>query len=148
MLPVPAACPFGFSVFSALLRVGDKTMFMFRMPTCHHIVTSKELCFTAVILNNHPVRIMMCVIAKGTKTSNIKRVNMLYLSDILSLTLKSHTCTGVVMLTAETEGTDRIIPEPVSTEDILDAIKQTKPTGKALAAKFETWHQEYGSSLS
>ncbi|XP_077556697.1 katanin p60 ATPase-containing subunit A-like 2 [Haemaphysalis longicornis] len=48
----------------------------------------------------------------------------------------------------EADGTDRIIPEPVSTQDILDAIEQTKPTGRLLAAKFETWHQEYGSSLS
>ncbi|XP_040359094.1 katanin p60 ATPase-containing subunit A-like 2 [Ixodes scapularis] len=49
---------------------------------------------------------------------------------------------------AEEDLSDHIAPEPVSTRDILDAVAQTKPTGKLLASRYETWHQEFGSSLS
>lgn len=49
---------------------------------------------------------------------------------------------------AEEDLSDHIAPEPVTTRDILDAVAQTKPTGKLLASRYETWHQEFGSSLS
>ncbi|KAG0436634.1 hypothetical protein HPB47_017851 [Ixodes persulcatus] len=51
-------------------------------------------------------------------------------------------------LVSEEDLSDHIAPEPVSTRDILDAVAQTKPTGKLLASRYETWHQEFGSSLS
>lgn len=38
--------------------------------------------------------------------------------------------------------------EPVTTGDVLEAIAQTRPTSHNVAARYEAWHREFGSSLS
>ncbi|KAH8042429.1 hypothetical protein HPB51_023268 [Rhipicephalus microplus] len=99
----------------------------------------RESCFVAADIDYN----LVSEASEGYSGSDIKIACKEAVMKSLRQALEAAECCD-----NEADGTDRIIPEPVSTEDILDAIKQTKPTGKALAAKFETWHQEYGSSLS
>ncbi|KAH6939253.1 hypothetical protein HPB50_016577 [Hyalomma asiaticum] len=99
----------------------------------------RESCFVAADIDYN----LVSEASEGYSGSDIKIACKEAVMKSLRQALEAAECCD-----NEADGTDRIIPEPVSTQDILDAIKQTKPTGKALAAKFETWHQEYGSSLS
>lgn len=81
--------------------------------------------------------------SEGYSGSDIKVACKEAVMRSLRKALEAIECSG----TEEDKG-DQIAPEPVVTSDILDAIAQTKPTGKLLASRYETWHQEFGSSLS